>query len=183
MLLRTYVKRQRMEAPLRHLEVPKPPPGISLVPWGAGLLEAHAEVKWLSFRDTLDASIFPNLGRLDGCLQLMRTIAWHEGFIPEATWLAQDAAGSCGCIQGVRSGRRVGMIQNLAVLDGCRGRGIGKALLAAAMFGFEKAGLKLVQLEVSASNTPAIRLYHAAGFQVRKTLYREMQTELSEYAI
>ena len=78
---------------LWRLEVPKPPPGVSLIPWSADLLEAHAEVKWLSFRDTLDASIFPNLGRLNGCLQLMQTIAWHEGFVPEATWLARRGRG------------------------------------------------------------------------------------------
>jgi ribosomal protein S18 acetylase RimI-like enzyme len=183
MLVHTYVKRQRMEVPLRHLEIPIPPPGISLVPWGAELIEAHAEIKWLSFRDTLDATIFPNLGRLDGCLQLMRTIAGHDGFIPEATWLARRADRYCGCVQGVKSGRRTGMIQNLAVLDGYRGQGIGKALLSAALLGFAQAGLALAQLEVCACNAQAVRLYHGAGFQIRKTLYRETRSEANEYAI
>src|SRR5919205_139166 len=101
MLVRTYVKRQRMEAPLRHVTDPVPPPGVVLIPWDVDLLDAHAEVKWLSFRDTVDAAIFPNLGQLDGCLQLMRAIAGHSGFVPGATWLARGPDGCCGCIQGV----------------------------------------------------------------------------------
>ena len=183
MLFRTYVKRLRMEVPLRRLEVPAPLPGMALIPWEPDLLEAHAEIKWLSFQDTVDASIFPNLGHLDGCVKLMRTIAAHEGFVPGATWLAQSTDGFCGCIQGIRSTRRAGMIQNLAVLDGCRGRGVGKALLAAALLGFAQTGLEFAQLEVSARNSRAIRLYYNAGFAVRKTLYRETQAEISEYAI
>lgn len=184
MLVRTYVKRQRMEAPLRHLPPPAAPPdGVELVPWEEEFLEAHAEVKWLAFRQTLDAGLFPNLGRLDGCLQLMRAIASHAGFVPQATWLARGPDGFCGCIQGVRGPRRTGMIQNLGVLAGCRGRGVGKALLLAALHGFREAGLAAAQLEVSARNTRAVRLYQGAGFVVRKTLYREAKAEYSEYAI
>jgi ribosomal protein S18 acetylase RimI-like enzyme len=183
MLVRTYVKRQRMEAPLRDVTVPVPSPDVALIPWDIDLIEAHAEVKWHSFRDTVDAAIFPNLGRLDGCLQLMRTIAAHEGFVPEATWLVQTSSGFVGCVQGVKDGRRTGMIQNLAVMDGHRRHGIGKALLSAALLGFADVGLRYAQLEVSASNIPAVRLYEGAGFRVRKTLYRETRTEVNEYAI
>src|SRR5262245_1144518 len=133
MLVRTYVKRQRMEARLRHVHPPSPPEGVILVPWHSDLLDLHAEVKWLSFQNTVDASIFPNLGRLEGCFQLMHSIAAHQGFVPEATWLARIGSSYCGCIQGVRNARKTGVIQNLAVIEGCRGRGVGKALLAAAL--------------------------------------------------
>ena len=75
------------------------------------------------------------------------------------------------------------MIQNLAVTPESRGRGVGKALLAAALRGFQRAGLKAAQLEVSTRNTSAIYLYHGAGFQIRKTYYREVQSEFAEYAI
>jgi ribosomal protein S18 acetylase RimI-like enzyme len=183
MLVRTYVKRLRMEAPLRHLAGPAPPRGFALVPWSEELLESHADVKWLSFRDTLDASIFPNLSSLDGCIRLMRTIAAHPGFVPEATWLAHGRFGYCGCIQGVRSAGRAGMIQNLAVIDECRGRGIGRALLAATLIGFRNVGLLSAQLEVSARNTCAVRLYENAGFRSFKTFYRETKAEFTEYAI
>jgi GNAT superfamily N-acetyltransferase len=183
MLVRTYVKRLRMEAPLRQLPGPALPPGFCLVFWEADLLEAHAEVKWLSFRDTLDASIFPNLGSLDGCIRLMRTIVDHPGFVPQATILACGPEGYCGCIQGIQSAWRTGMIQNLAVIDECRGRGLGRALLAAALRGFRDAGLTAAQLEVSARNTSAIGLYEGAGFRSFKTFYRETKAEFTEYAI
>jgi mycothiol synthase len=183
MLLRTYVQRLRMEAPLRRVQPPVPPSGIVLRPWDPELIDAHAEVKWLAFRDTVDAAIFPNLGRLDGCIQLMRSIVDHDGFVPEATWLARGPDGFCGCIQGVRSARRTGMIQNLGVVPECQGRGMGKALLAAALQGFRDAGLSMAQLEVSARNAPAVRLYQAAGFVARKSFFRETRAEYTEYAI
>jgi GNAT superfamily N-acetyltransferase len=183
MHVRTYVQRLRMEAPLRSLPTPVVPAGFELVPWDEDLVEPHAEVKWLAFRDTVDAAIFPNLGRLDGCLQLMWAIAAHAGFVPGATWLARGPDGYCGCIQGVRGVRRAGMVQNLAVLADCRGHGVGRALLQAALHGFRDVGLVAAQLEVSARNGPAVRLYESAGFAVRKTFYRETQAEYTEYSI
>jgi ribosomal protein S18 acetylase RimI-like enzyme len=183
MQVRTYVQRLRMEAPLRSPPLPVVPAGFELVPWDEDLAEPHAEVKWQAFRDTVDAAIFPNLGRLDGCLQLMRAIAGHSGFVPGATWLARGPDGYCGCIQGVRGVRRTGMIQNLAVLAECRGLGLGRALLDASLRGFRGAGLVSAQLEVSARNATAVRLYESAGFQVRKSLYRETRAEYTEYSI
>ena len=183
MLLRTYVQRLRMEAPLRGLPPVVPAAGVVLLPWDPDLIDAHAEVKWLAFRDTLDAAIFPNLGCFSGCVQLMRSIADHDGFVPQSTWVARGPDGYCGCIQGVRSARRAGMIQNLGVVPDCRGQGVGTALLAAALHGFRDAGLSAAQLEVSARNEHALRLYQAAGFVVRKTFYRETQAEYTEYAI
>lgn len=184
MLLRTYVQRLRMEAPLRRFAgVACMPRDFELVAWDPDLLEAHAEVKWLCFRDTVDACIFPNLGSLDGCRRLMRTIAAHSGFVREAAWLVHGPDGYCGCIQGIRGFRRKGMIQNLGVIADYRSRGIGRALLTASLLGFRAAGVSTVQLEVCARNTHAVRLYHELGFQVRKTLYRETREEYSEYAI
>ena len=93
MLVRNYVRRLRMEAPVRSPLWPDVPAGFTLVAWHPDLLPAHAEVKFRAFRHTLDAAIFPNLGVLDGCLQLMRTIAGHDGFVPEATWLVRGPDG------------------------------------------------------------------------------------------
>jgi ribosomal protein S18 acetylase RimI-like enzyme len=183
MLVRTYVKRLRMEAPLRSPPWPDIPRGFTLVPWADDWLRDHAEIKYRSFRHSVDATIFPNLGILDGCLQLMRSIAGHPGFVREATWLACGPDGPCGCIQGVANGGRIGMIQNLAVLEEYRGYGVGKALLRAALCGFRAAGLSYAQLEVCARNGPAVRLYQSVGFVRRKTLYREARTEYTEYAI
>ena len=49
-------------------------------------MEAHADVKYLSFRTEIDANVFPCLGDCDGCLRLMHEIRQKPGFLPEATW-------------------------------------------------------------------------------------------------
>lgn len=183
MLVRSYVQRLRMEAPLRSPPPPAVPDGFALVAWAPDLLEAHADVKCQAFHNTLDATIFPNLGLFDGCVRLMRTIAEHPDFVPEATWLVRGPDGPCGCIQGVKGSARVGHIQNLAVLPECRGLGIGRALLQAALVGFRAAGLSAARLEVCARNAAAVRLYQSAGFATRKTLYREACAEYTEYAL
>lgn len=45
-----------------------------------------------------------------------------------------------------------------------RGQGIGERLLRAALTAAEKRGLERIELEVYASNEPAIRLYEKVGF-------------------
>ncbi|MEM8761006.1 MAG: GNAT family N-acetyltransferase [Pseudomonadota bacterium] len=57
-------------------------------------------------------------------------------------------------------GGRLGM----GVLDGHRGRGIGRAVLHAALEAADKAGLERVELDVLAHNAIAIALYEKANF-------------------
>jgi len=53
------------------------------------------------------------------------------------------------------------------VLEGCRGAGVGKALLKTALdFAKSRPGVTLLNLTVTQGNTAAITLYEAAGFQV-----------------
>jgi len=47
-----------------------------------------------------------------------------------------------------------------------RGRGIGRRLIMATLQGAREKGLERVELEVFASNRPAIRLYESLGFVV-----------------
>ena len=67
-------------------------------------------------------------------------------------------------------------MNNLAVLPEYRRRGFGRLLLA-ALVGFARAKEAVfVTLEVRESNTPAVSLYRALGFQqtgVRKNFYRD----------
>jgi GNAT superfamily N-acetyltransferase len=183
MSVQTFVKRFRMERRLREpLPVARLPVGFALVEWEPDLLAVHADVKWHSFRDTLDASVFPKLGWHGGCMQLMEAITDHSGFIAEATWLIVGPQGYCGCIQGVANDG-VGMIQNLGVLADMRGLGLGRALLVQALHGFAAQRLATASLEVSARNSKAVRLYYDLGFQTMKTLFRETRTPLEDYTI
>lgn len=184
-----YHKRFQMELDLRRTR-PQPVDlhaDYRLSPWSRELLYDHAEVKYLSFRDELDAAIFPCLGDLEGCIKLMREIVERDGFIPEATWLARylgagpQKVESCGTIQAVRVHRSRANIQNIGVTPYHRGRGIAAAMVSAAVWGLQQVGVTKVALEVTAENDSALRLYRRLGFRPIKTVYKTTE-ELSSDA-
>ncbi|MBM4003114.1 MAG: GNAT family N-acetyltransferase [Planctomycetes bacterium] len=176
----TYFKRFRMEIDLIGWRDPAPemPPGYAAHRWDESLVEAHAEVKFQSFRYEIDANVFPCLGDRDGCLRLMNEIARRDGFLDSATWLLEyrrfgEPNGTfCGTIQGIEDAYGLGSIQNIGVTPGHRGRGLGSILLANALRGFRAAGLRKAFLEVTAQNIGAIRLYQRVGFRKVRTVYK-----------
>jgi ribosomal protein S18 acetylase RimI-like enzyme len=174
----SYFKRFRMEIDLASLPpVPRLPEGYAWVPWDEGLLERHADVKFFSFFEEIDALVFPSLSTRSGCSYLMQEISSKAGFRPEATWLLAHGDGYCGTVQGVRDRNGMGAIQNLGVKPSHRGRGLGTALLIQALHGFVRAGLGRAFLEVTAQNDVAIRLYRRLGFRCRKTIYKPVETD------
>jgi ribosomal protein S18 acetylase RimI-like enzyme len=188
-----YFKRYRMEVDLRRapsgladdagrLHPAFLPAGCHWLPWHDALLGTHAEVKALSFLDELDTAVFPCLGSLAGCHELMAAIRNRPGFCPQATWLvgadADHAALARGCvatIQGLVDDAGLGAIQNVGVLPEFRGRGIGRALLLKALAGFAAVGVRRVFLEVTARNEPAVRMYRRLGFRCTRTTYRAVR--------
>lgn len=173
----TYFKRFRMEIGLTGRQFSaRLPKGYWLVPWHNSLLETHAEVKCVSFRDELDATVFPCLADFAGCRRLMQEISRKETFVPEATWLV--ACGDslnpdyCGTIQGLRSADKSGAIQNLGIVPDHRDLGLGTVLLYHALVGFQSVGLRRAFLEVTAQNEGAIRLYRRLGFRKIRTVYK-----------
>lgn len=179
-----YFKRYRMEMDLRGRRpmAPFAPPGYRLLPWEPSLLYDHADVKFLSFRDEIDADVFDCLGDLDGCQRLMHEISNKDGFLPAATWLATTAGFDerpCGTIQGIRATNKYGAIQNVGIVPSHRGRGLGTALILAALWGFQQMGVARVYLEVTAQNDGAVRLYKRLGFRRTKTLFKAVELAYS----
>ena len=181
----SYFKRYRMELDLRGrrtlpLFVPR---NYRLLPWRPELLADHAEVKFQSFRDEIDADVFTCLGELGGCQRLMQEISLKDGFLPEATWLAVYSQGGeteyCGTIQGIQATHKHGAIQNVGITPAHRGHGVGSALILAALAGFQQMGLSRVYLEVTAQNDGAVRLYKRLGFQRTKTLFKAVELAYS----
>ncbi|MDZ4689610.1 MAG: N-acetyltransferase [Planctomycetaceae bacterium] len=178
-----YYKRFRMECDLTAgtIAVPALPGGYRFVPWQVGQEDRHAWVKFQSFRDEVDSSVFECLGDYQGCLRLMREIARQDGFIPEATWLVAHAepgskqAEECGTIQGVALTEHLGSIQNLGITPAHRGLGVGRILVLQALVGFQQAGLHRVCLEVTANNAAAVELYRSVGFRATRTMYRSVE--------
>jgi ribosomal protein S18 acetylase RimI-like enzyme len=181
----SYFKRYRMELDLRG-QRPFPvfaPRGYRLLPWRPDLLLEHAEVKFQSFRQEIDADVFNCLGDLVGCQRLMHEISMKDGFLPETTWLAMCTEGGesepCGTIQGIRAATRYGAIQNVGITPAHRGRGVGSALILAALSGFQQTGMTRVYLEVTAQNDGAVRLYKRLGFRRTKTLFKAVELAYS----
>jgi ribosomal protein S18 acetylase RimI-like enzyme len=177
-----YFKRYRMEIVLadRNFDPPQAPDGYRFEPWNPALLEAFAEAKYVSFRGEIDANVFPCLGELDGCRRLMREIARKPGFLPETTWLLTYRRGSklpefCGTVQGIRDVSGLGAIQNLGIAPEHRNGGLGTILLFYALYGFRRAGIGRVYLEVTAQNEGALRLYRRIGFVTVKTVYKAVE--------
>jgi len=169
----TYYKRFRMEIDLDDSLFPTVlPPSFSWVSWEESLVDQHAEVKYLSFRDEIDACVFPCLGDRNGCQRLMREIRRKPGFLSSATWLIACPSGYVGTVQGVMDRGPIGAIQNLGVIPAYRGQGLGRALVRQALHGFYEAGLRRAYLEVTAENSGAVRLYRNVGFRRAKTLYK-----------
>jgi GNAT superfamily N-acetyltransferase len=172
----SYFKRFRMEIVLAELPpVPELPLEYAWLPWSESLVDVHAEVLHASFRNEIDATVFPSLGDPGGCRCLMFEIARKPGFLPEGTWLLSTDAGPVGTVQGVRDRSGLGAIQNLGVAPSHRGRGLGEALLLRALKGFRACGLGTGVLEVTARNDPAVRLYRRLGFRCRKILYKAVE--------
>jgi len=179
----SYFKRFRMDADLAVRRAPRQmPPGYRFVAWNEALLDVHARTKFRSFRSEIDARVFPCLGDLEGCRRLMKEIRGKSGFLATATWLVvcNDAAGDlewCGTIQGVVDRHGSGSIQNIGVVPGHRGRGLGSGLIEQALAGFRAHGLRKATLEVTASNSRAVRLYQQLGFRKAKTVYKIVADE------
>lgn len=177
----TYFKRFRMEADLLIPRRPAVlPEGYRLIAWNEALLDAHARTKYRAFCDEIDAVVFPCLGDLEGCRRLMREIRRKPGFLADATWLiarvvAPGQHAWCGTIQGVVDKLGTGMIQNVGIVPGHRGRGLGSLLVQQAMNGFGRAGLRKASLEVTAENTSAARLYRRLGFRRARTVYKVVE--------
>src|SRR5690242_5274756 len=109
----TYFKRYKMEIDLYDAPpAPSLPEGYFWVAWHAGLVEVHADVKFRSFHDEIDATVLPSLADRQGCFYLMTEISGRRGFVPEATWLVACPGGYCGTVQGVRDRTGMGAIQN-----------------------------------------------------------------------
>ncbi|MCH2115753.1 MAG: GNAT family N-acetyltransferase [Pirellulales bacterium] len=182
-----YIKRYRMLLDLKGWQRPpvELPPDYRLLVWKTTLVEAHAEVKYHSFRDELDSQVFPCLGDLDGCERLMAEIEAKEGFLPEATWLAEyvgdtpDHREYCGTIQAVQTGADKASIQNIGVIPYHRRLGLGTGLIVASLMGLQHLGIRRIQLEVTAENKGAVGLYQQLGFRTTRTLYKAVELAYS----
>lgn len=112
----------------------------------------------------------PNLiaSGLQKAATITRTFALHKPSAPDALAIKLANSQRVGTIQGILRSDFSGGIQNVGIVPDHRGKGLSHALLTKSLEGFKNAGLNLVDLEVTAENSVAIRLYQQAGFRVRE---------------
>ena len=160
------------------------PPGFEMTPWSTNLIHKHGEAIFKSFKDSIDAQYFVTFTQQSRCEDFMRYVANNTGFLPSATWLLREKTGSgaarllhlpgayklAGTIQGLINQEFIGAIQNVGILPEYRGRGLSKLLLYYCLWGYQQAGLKTVQLEVTQTNDVAINLYKKIGFHVTEVI-------------
>ena len=160
------------------------PAGFEMTPWSTNLIQLHGEAIYKSFEDSIDSELFITFTQQSRCHEFMRYLVGNAGFLPSATWLLREKTGNAaarlfklqsayklaGTIQGLIKPEFVGGVQNVGILPEYRGRGLSKYLLYYSLWGYQQAGLKLVELEVTAENDVAVNLYKKIGFRIIQTL-------------
>lgn len=169
-----YFKRYRMEITLSDLPPVEIPSHCRWLPWDRSLVDIHGEVLFGCFYKQIDSIVFSSLSDLPGCRALISDLSQRIDFLPQATWLLVWGEICCGTIQGLHDYGSRGAIQNVGILPGYQGHGLGKALVLQALRGFQSTGLQRVTLEVTAENERALGLYRRLGFRKIKTLYKSV---------
>ena len=173
----TYFKRYQMELDLQFFDIPSPElsPGYRFVPWSEADLDKHADIKYQSFCNEIDANVFSCFRELEGCQRLLREITSRNNFLPDATWLLVYDCPQSETPTTVDVQQR-GAIQNIGIHPAHRDQGLGSSLLFKSLAFIKARGLQRVILEVTSQNVGALRLYKRLGFRIIKTVYKPAPT-------
>lgn len=149
---------------------PRPPQGIRLAAWDPGLDDQTMEMSNLAFRDHWGAIPYN-----EEAWHLL--VTGHPAFRPDLTFLALKTSNGFGNpVAGYsmcrvdretieNEGIKEGWIEELAVRQEWRRRGIASALLCASMEAMKADGLEYAGLGVDTENTTgAVRIYENLGF-------------------
>jgi ribosomal protein S18 acetylase RimI-like enzyme len=107
---------------------------------------------------------FPERSKSVETLQfLLRSPGWQQVGTTIAAYTANEVVGSILLYQDETSG--AGMMDDVMVLPGWRGRGVAKALVAAGLRYYRANSTAEIHLEVREDNLPAIAVYTRMGFR------------------
>lgn len=101
---------------------------------------------------------------LESTREFVRSILGGAGVQLLAVDSNDVVVGWCDIVRNPQEGfRHVGRL-GMGLLPEYRGQGLGRRLVTEAIRGSREAGIERIELEVFASNEPAIALYQALGF-------------------
>ena len=107
------------------------------------------------------ARMFPELKTPD---PTPSAATWERDLVPTTAIVEVDGA-VCGYCY-VQTLADAGYVRHLVVTPEGRGKGLGRALMDAALGTFRAAGAREMHLNVDPTNTPAVRLYESLGLRV-----------------
>jgi ribosomal protein S18 acetylase RimI-like enzyme len=109
---------------------------------------------------------------LESTRHFMQYLVDGHGIQMLAVTPTDAVVGWCDIIRNPQEGfRHVGRL-GMGLLPEYRGRGLGRQLAVHAIEAARQKGIERIELEVFASNTPAIALYRALGFATEGTKRR-----------
>jgi len=124
-----------------------------------------------SHQGSLDAALNLTYATPAFCRGFVETLMLRSGcgrFDPQASFLAEGPDGPMGVLLASHLSRTNGHICQVSVAPSGQGRGVGAALMAAALGAFRRQGLETASLSVTLDNHRAYRLYQRLAFRLRK---------------
>jgi ribosomal protein S18 acetylase RimI-like enzyme len=145
---------------------------IVLSQWEPQDYQSAGELIHAAYAEHTDSEINDQYRTLHGALRFLHNIVRFPGcgiFEPAFSWVLREhnARSPIGLVLASRVGPDVAHITQFCVAPEYRGRGLGSALLRHTIHALRAAGFQAITLTVTASNTPARRLYEAYGFRER----------------
>jgi len=145
------------------------PPGVVLRALRREDLKAAAEIVYRSHVGSVDAALNLTYSTPATCRAFVDTLVVRSGcgrFDPEASRLAEGPWGPIGVLIASRLARTNGHVCQVSVAPEAQCRGLGAALVNAALGAFREQGLASATLSVTVDNQRAHRLYELLGFRV-----------------
>ncbi len=143
--------------------------GITLRPWRTGDDLVAAQVLLSSYaRD--DAALFAPTGAPDEWLTYVTNLVEQIGcgrFVPESSVVVERDGRPAGIALVTLVSGAMAHLAQIAVMRDAQGRGLGGALLDAALGAARAGGARAMSLLVSSKNKGAIALYRRYGFEPR----------------
>jgi ribosomal protein S18 acetylase RimI-like enzyme len=124
-----------------------------------------------SHQGSLDAALNLTYATPAFCRGFVETLVLRAGcgrFDQEASFIADGSDGPVGVLLASHLSRTNGHVCQVSVSPAAQGRGVGAALMTAALGAFRRQGLETASLSVTLDNHRAYRLYQRLGFRLRK---------------
>lgn len=171
--LRMY-ERRFLEAPLAGVaELPPRQPDAIVAPWAEAKQSEAGRLIAAAYAGHIDSEINDQYRSPGGARRFLANIVQYPGcgrFFSPGSFVALAAPGQglCGLSLASVVCEGVGHITQLCVAPSHRAIGLGYELLRRSLVALAESGCRKVTLTVTASNTPALRLYERMGFTNRR---------------